>query len=240
MDKVFIKKPLSRIRKQPLRIYPDWEIVINDFSELDPQVIHPEDQETWSWMFLQDLLYLRYVHDDIGLDVGWYPEGDPNGSYDLEVIKRGDWVNPYKSFSTKSTETVVSLIEKITYNIHHTRNPVELDVKSEVPFFLQPLIIYPSWTVLHNQFMELDPQTIHPHEKNKWAFFTDNLLKLGWRNGEKLVHLGWYPSESPRGFYEVKLIDHCNWNYPSVCRRTRKKGEVIKLISNITSGFLSS
>ncbi len=28
------------------------------------------------------------------LDVGWYPEGDPTGSYGIELIKNEDWENP--------------------------------------------------------------------------------------------------------------------------------------------------
>lgn len=28
------------------------------------------------------------------LDVGWYPEGDPIGSYGIELIKNEDWDNP--------------------------------------------------------------------------------------------------------------------------------------------------
>ncbi|GGE23691.1 hypothetical protein GCM10011571_27200 [Marinithermofilum abyssi] len=113
-EKIFVEKPLSLVKKQPLRIHAGWTVIFNDFSELDPQIIHPEDEETWLWMFLQDLLYLKYCHGPISLDLSWYPAGDPDGSYGLELIKDSDWQNPLRSYSTRDKEKIVDLINKAT------------------------------------------------------------------------------------------------------------------------------
>ncbi|WZO98978.1 hypothetical protein EP7_000569 [Isosphaeraceae bacterium EP7] len=70
---------------QPLRIPAGWAVLSHDLREIDPS---PE-AFAGSWL-REDLLHLRNGRTDVFVDVGWYPEGDPDGEYSV-VVHRGDF-----------------------------------------------------------------------------------------------------------------------------------------------------
>ena len=59
--------------------------------------------------FKEDLLQVTYPDGQI-LDVGWYPEGDPEGEYRLLAVSDGDWDMPLLDFSTAEEQRLKELI----------------------------------------------------------------------------------------------------------------------------------
>ncbi|MCY9517914.1 hypothetical protein [Paenibacillus apiarius] len=94
---------------QPLRIPSTWLVTYNGFLEIDPKEVSPED-DTWL-SFTQDLLQLQHNRYDIIVDLGWYPEAEPEGEYGLKLIKEKDWERPIGSLNTKNKDEVVHTIE---------------------------------------------------------------------------------------------------------------------------------
>lgn len=99
-----------KIKLLPLRIPSSWEMSYNSLIELDPCLLKEDDENIWC-NFTEDLLQVKHIKYDILLDVGWYPEGDPTGSYGLELIKDHNWSNPLVSFDTRDKEELVEKIE---------------------------------------------------------------------------------------------------------------------------------
>ena len=65
---------------QPLRIPAGWEVVLNKFSEIDI--------EDWP-------------EDNIGIDLGWYPDTDPQGAFHVKVILDENWEKPVREYVTR-------------------------------------------------------------------------------------------------------------------------------------------
>ena len=76
------------------------------------------DVTVWDTIFVQDLF--EAVNDDklLLLDVGWYPDGDVNGQFRLELVSKSnldedyDWMNPVMKLETRSIDLLVSTIRK--------------------------------------------------------------------------------------------------------------------------------
>lgn len=86
---------------QPLRIPAGWEVVLNKFSEIDIED-WPEDDEIWS-DFTEDITYLRRKSRkyNIGIDLGWYPDTDPQGAFHVKVILDENWEKPVREYVTR-------------------------------------------------------------------------------------------------------------------------------------------
>ncbi|MCI8810661.1 MAG: hypothetical protein HFF84_11230 [Oscillibacter sp.] len=105
---------------QPLRIPAGWTFLYNKFEDLEPETLPPEDQR-WLFTFVQDIFYLytdktrkqnkQVEHQRLGIDLGWYPDGDPSGSFRLEAILNDDWINPLLTFSSRSKREIVDTLE---------------------------------------------------------------------------------------------------------------------------------
>jgi hypothetical protein len=106
---------MPMIKLQPFRIPSNWEVSYNSFTELDPVNLGKKPGE---WInFTENLLQIKNIRYNILLDVGWYPEGDPNGSYGVELIKDNDWQNPLVSFNTANKKEVVEKIELLLWQV---------------------------------------------------------------------------------------------------------------------------
>ena len=108
---------------QPLRIPIGWTVAYNEFTEIEPysdiKVVGLPDEDVWE-LFLQDLLQLKHKRHNVLIDLGWTPEADPNGSYDLTVLKNQDWDNPLFHYESKNKDDVVDKINfwlsRVTYD----------------------------------------------------------------------------------------------------------------------------
>lgn len=94
-----------------------WKMVFNKLTdELDPDC-YPHDYDFWvhDLTFVQDIAYMRKKTDetDIAIDIGWYPDCDPNGFFEIAVIKENNWNERVDSFKTRSLEEAVNKINDI-------------------------------------------------------------------------------------------------------------------------------
>ena len=73
-------------RHHPLRIPAGWTICQNHFLEIEPEEASLENGRL-DFPFYEDMLHLRNADLRMVLDLGWYPDGDPNGTYRLCLIQ---------------------------------------------------------------------------------------------------------------------------------------------------------
>ncbi|MBQ3584914.1 MAG: hypothetical protein IJA27_09395 [Lachnospiraceae bacterium] len=103
------------IKLQGLRIPPGWEMVINKFLEIDVEQCSP-DSDIWLDL-TQDIMYMKRTSKrkdkNIAIDLGWYPDNDPEGSFHLVVIKDDNWEEPVEEFDSRSKDEIVSRIEEL-------------------------------------------------------------------------------------------------------------------------------
>jgi hypothetical protein len=69
----------------------NWTVTYNQLYDIEPsEVIHIKRHEPsiWALIFVQDLLQLINHRDGSLIDVGWYPDGDVEGSYKVELVPK--------------------------------------------------------------------------------------------------------------------------------------------------------
>jgi len=97
---------------QPIRIPGGWKVEFNRFTEYDLMV---HDKDDACLQLTEYLLRLSFFHDKsstaITIDLGWYPDGDTNGNYNLIMVRDYNWVRPLEEFITKSKSDIVYRIE---------------------------------------------------------------------------------------------------------------------------------
>ncbi len=83
-------------------------IIVYDEFNIDPN-LPLKDQI----MELQeDLLQIQY-DNNVVIDVGWYPELDPSGSFIINIIKDSDWSHPIYKKTVKLKNIVAELQKAI-------------------------------------------------------------------------------------------------------------------------------
>ncbi|QDH21688.1 hypothetical protein [Saccharibacillus brassicae] len=105
---------VPKVKLLPLRIPSGWEVSYNSLTEMDPSQQKTDDENVW-FNFTEDLLQVKHTKFGILLDVGWYPERDPDGYYGLELIKNYDWSNPLVSVDTKDIQDLAERIESLLW-----------------------------------------------------------------------------------------------------------------------------
>ena len=111
----------SENRIQPLRIPGGWTIVFNKLEDMEPDDLDCNDR-IWLFAFTQDILYMyadlsrkrdkRLEKQKLGIDLGWYPDGDPTGSFCLQAILNDNWETPLLSYSSRSKKEIVEQLEQ--------------------------------------------------------------------------------------------------------------------------------
>ncbi|WZO97049.1 hypothetical protein EP7_004066 [Isosphaeraceae bacterium EP7] len=74
--------------------------------------------------FGEDLLQLSHERNSVLLDLGWYPDGDPNGTFRLLAIRRcpndeemrASWANPLRMLERCSKAEIVQAVEDWLWN----------------------------------------------------------------------------------------------------------------------------
>lgn len=99
----------------------NWTIKWNKIISLDPENNDLPDnrvEEVWLWHFTQNLVWATNNEDNLALDIGWYPDGELNGRYGLQLIKGidkdADWRNPLYEFETRSLPVLLQEIKRVT------------------------------------------------------------------------------------------------------------------------------
>ena len=115
-------------RLQSLRIPAGWEVVLNKFLEIDIEDC-PVDNENWI-DFTEDITYLRRKSRkyNIGIDLGWYPDTDPQGAFHVKVILDEKWEKPVIEYVTRERKEVVKTIEDLLLRYCSDYN-IDVDVK---------------------------------------------------------------------------------------------------------------
>jgi hypothetical protein len=100
---------------QRLMIFSGWTVTYNGFINIDPLNLDANDSKWFS--FTEDLLQLTHIRSDIIVDLGWYPEMNPNGEYKVSVVKDKNWEEPIISFRSRNKDDIVMKIEKILFEV---------------------------------------------------------------------------------------------------------------------------
>jgi len=232
-------KPYPIFNHQPLKIHAGWRIQFTSLSnDMDPRQVSPDDEDAWL-DFMQDLMYIHY-DETFGLDLGWYPEGDPNGAFELQLVTHKDFKKLF-SIETRSLNEVLDGIDKITWGVSQGILPArdrEFSIKELVPpFRLQPLKIYSGWTVRHNTFTETDPIKLPPDRPEMWTSLTEDLLRLE-NDDHDEIRLGWEPAGDPNGRFVLQVFKDGDKEHPTRTIETRKKEEIVDWIEWATLGRL--
>ncbi|WP_339731194.1 hypothetical protein [uncultured Gimesia sp.] len=78
-----------------------------------------EGFKIWDLYFLQDMFHAVSTDEMYVIDVGWYPEGSPEGHYSLVLIERNpkeniyNWDKPLVEFDTRSLDQLLSKIRDL-------------------------------------------------------------------------------------------------------------------------------
>lgn len=101
---------------QPLRIPGGWTVLYNKLEAVEPEKLPPEDR-IWLFAFTEDILHIykdlgtRRRRQRLAIDLGWYPDGEPSGSFRLAAVLDNDWEHPLLTFSSRSRKEVVDTLE---------------------------------------------------------------------------------------------------------------------------------
>lgn len=223
------------IGRNPLRIHPGWTVEIHSFLDLDPSEVSPDEEDIWLFIFTQDIFYIHY--DEIyGVDLGWYPEADPDGRFELQLVTHKGF-KTLLSVETRSLKEIVDAVDKITWGVGQGILPSAdpgFSLDQMIPSIrLQPLVIHQAWTIERNRFLELDPNHVNEDQQEVWRNFTDDLLYLKGDDNEQ-IRLSWKPAGDPNGQYVLQVIDPTNKKNPLRTFSTRNKEEVVDWIELAT------
>jgi hypothetical protein len=95
---------------QPLRIPGGWEVIWNNFIEIDPLMINGKDDDLWL-DFSEDILLIKNKFKNITLDLGWYPSINSSGTFRIYLISNEDFNNPMEIYDSRSKDEIASKIE---------------------------------------------------------------------------------------------------------------------------------
>lgn len=108
-----------------LRVPSGWAVIINHFGDEDPVV--RDGRIVNDQYYNEDLLSIetiryepgRWVNDPEGhaIDLGWYPESDPDGHYRL-VLLRGDWDHVVVEIESRDRQVIHTAIEEAMEMVH--------------------------------------------------------------------------------------------------------------------------
>ena len=222
-----MKKKGNEIELQRLRIPGGWEMVINKLLDVD---VREYDAEDSIWIdFTQDILYLKRIttkkEERFGLDLGWYPDIDPEGEFCLKVIVDDDFINPIERFTSRNKDEIVKKIEEylVKLNVDNKENEIKL----------QGLKFRGGWQVVTNRFLEVDARE-YDTEDLIWKNFTQDILYLKRSKGlgkqRPGLALGWYPENDPNGEFCLKVIVDDDFINPIEEFTSRDKDEIVKKI----------
>ena len=101
----------------PLRIPGGWLVVKNAFLDVSPEIVNGRISPPG--VFVQDILSIeRRIAGQpppsdrhFIIDLGWYPDEDPNGGFRLAVLL-SNWDNVLKSIESRDREIIRSTLER--------------------------------------------------------------------------------------------------------------------------------
>lgn len=120
------RKNVTYLNLQPLRIPPNWTMMLNKLEDVDPETL-PADDKTWLFAFNEDILHMiskitrkrnkQIEEQKLIIDLGWYPDGEPDGNFVLQAVLNEDWLDPLIKFSSRSKDEIVKMLEKWLWEV---------------------------------------------------------------------------------------------------------------------------
>ena len=226
---------MSRLRHYPLRIHPGWTVWTDFFMDCDPKRVSPDDKRIWLDVFTQDMFYISY-DEKYGLDLGWFPESEPNGEFILDLVTYKDFES-LLTIKTRNLHEIADAIDKITWGVSQgilpSSDPTFSLDQITPPFRLQPLKVRHTWKIEKNRFIERDWETVDPQEIRD--YLRDDLLLL--RNiRNKKIHVRWEPTGDCQGKFVLEKFDPNNKKKPHRTYSTRSVEEVVDWIEKACIG----
>ena len=106
---------------QPLRIPPGWTFMFNKLTDIEPETLNKQDK-IWLFAFTQDIMYMYAVmkrkqnhqmeEQKLSIDLGWYPDGDPDGHFRMVALINDCWEKPLLELISRSKREVVETLEQ--------------------------------------------------------------------------------------------------------------------------------
>ncbi|CAH8713345.1 hypothetical protein M5W83_26685 [Paenibacillus thiaminolyticus] len=105
----FVKLDVPKLNIHAMRIPTGWSVNKNNFWEIDPCNLDPDD-DIW-FMFTDSLLQLHHQKKSITLDMGWRPDFLPEGNFLVVILINEDWDKPIERFESNNYIEVIEFIE---------------------------------------------------------------------------------------------------------------------------------
>lgn len=102
------------------------KITYNDLY-IDPIKSHNEQ----IYALKEDLIQINFENKNIVIDVGWYPEFDPKGSFTIKVIQDSNWEKPLFEKKTKNVEELYKILNEEVNKIDNLENLILESIRDE-------------------------------------------------------------------------------------------------------------
>lgn len=191
---------------QRLRIPAGWTILKNLFYDIEPtpdleiEGLTPIDGTAWS-LFDYELVYAEHYEQKMILDLGWQPEYSSEGEYVLNLVKESYSTNdPITMCRTRNKAEIVEAVYQAMLKTSMDNGDFE-----EKGFMLKALTIPSGWTMVHNQFFDIDLKS----QIDKAELFGAGMLKLETPphpQGRRNIDLSWQPAHDPSGKFVATLM----------------------------------
>ena len=223
---------------KPIRVPAGWKIHSYRLQDVQPsEVLKIEGYpNTKGWLiFDSELLFFEYEKRNLILDMGWFPQSDPNGEFILRIIKNEKWSEREIICETRDLNEITSVIEDTMLKISLENGDFKVRARN---LKLQSLCPEGGWRFVHNQFFELDPQSEMIVEglpnNDGWQLLNQDLLFLEAYSNEKLkLKLDWIPAHDPKGRYVAQVINEKFTRRPLAEIQTKHKVEVVEFINQM-------
>ena len=120
----------SQLRLRPLAIPIGFQVLFNEFYDIldaGRGIIFedPDDFPTISpyELYKSTILQLLYEPYNLLIDLGWCPEANPDGKFDIVVIRTDDryWDHPLVEFSSRYGNVIAEKLNEIMRDISEGR-----------------------------------------------------------------------------------------------------------------------
>ena len=108
-----------------LSIPSGWNMVINIFYYIK---LSEMEKDNKLYITLdQDLMYIEKKGRKVtlGIDVGWYPDMDPNGCYRIQVIRNNEWEEPLEKYESRDIDDIIIKVEEFLEKYGETYNYIK-------------------------------------------------------------------------------------------------------------------
>ena len=233
-------KNRTKISRQPIQVPSGWIVQNDKFCDVDPERIDEMEGYTFDekWFYLEsELLVCEYEKGGTKwtLDMGWYPEYQPDGQFVLSLLKNLDWDNQKFPCETRSIAKIAQAVNETMLSLSRENGDLTVESGDAQLQGLRPLH---GWRFARNEFFDLDPNSNLTIDE--WKLFHENLLQLeSWNDEKYRIEMGWFPAHDPDGSYIAKLINEDLENPLLDEFSTKNKDEIVEYLNQAMSGRMS-